>query len=112
MRATSSSAGLSVGRVDAAATIGMQPEAADVDVDRRQRAERSHAGRLEADLLVRFAQRRLFERLARFDDAAGQRDLPAVPLERVGADGQDEMWAVRRSERAAGARRRGGSAPG
>ena len=94
MRATSSSAGLSVGRVDAAATIGMESETADVDVDRRERAQRSHAGGLEADLLVCFAERRLFERLARFDDAAGQRDLAAVPLERAGAYGQDEMRAV------------------
>ena len=94
MRATSSSAGLSTGRAGSGGDDGMEPEAADVDVDRRERAQRSHARRLEADLLVRLAQRRLFERLTRFDDAAGQRDLAAVPLERAGAHGQNEMRAV------------------
>ena len=48
-------------------------------------------GDVQADLFVRFAQRRLFDTLARFDHASGQRDLPAVPLERVGANGEDEV---------------------
>ena len=62
-----------------------------MDVDGREGAERLDRGDVQADLLVRFAQRRLFDTLARFDHAAGQRDLPAVPLERVGANGEDEV---------------------
>ena len=48
----------------------------------------------QPDLFVRFAQRRLLEGFARLDDAAGKRNLAAVPPERVGANGQDEMSDV------------------
>ena len=40
---------------------------------------------------MRFAQRRLLEALARFNDAARQRDLAAVSAQRVCADGEDEV---------------------
>ena len=48
----------------------------------------------QADFLVRLTQRRLLERFARIDDAARQRDLSAVPAERVRANGQHEMGAA------------------
>jgi hypothetical protein len=43
---------------------------------------------------VSFTQRGVCECLARFDDAAGQRDLPAVAAKRIGADSQHEMRAI------------------
>ena len=42
-------------------------------------SEQAHAVGDERDLLVCFAQRRLLERFARFDDAARQRHLSAMP---------------------------------
>src|SRR3954464_4227780 len=67
----------------------IQPEAAHRNVERCQRAEHAHAVAIERDLLVRFAQRRLLERLARFDDAAGKRDLAGMPR-RFAAHGEHD----------------------
>jgi hypothetical protein len=85
----------------------VQPESAHVNVDWCQRAEGLHILHAEADLLVRLAQRGPLEGFARIDDAARQRHLAAVPLERPGADGQDEMselslGAARKEEQQAG----------
>ena len=91
MRATSASEGRKSGGADAVPTNRVQPESAHVYVDRGQRADRPHICRLEADLLVRFAERGLLEGSARIDRAARQRYLPAVQFERAGANGQDEM---------------------
>ena len=94
MRATSPSAGLSAGRVDTAATMGWSRKPLMWMSIGVSGAQRSHGCRLEADLLVGLAQRRLFERLPRFDDAAGQGDLAAVPFERAGANSQHDIGAV------------------
>ena len=51
-----------------------------------------------ADLLVRLAQRRLLEGLARIDDAAGQRHLAAM-AQRLGAHGEDDVRLSRSTER-------------
>ena len=80
----------------------MQPESAYVNIDRRQRADRLHIFRSEADLLMRFAQGGLLECFARIDRAARQRHLAAVQLlERAGANGQNEMGMWVRAERGA-----------
>ena len=106
MRATSPSEAASAGGAVASTRDDrVQPEAADGNVERRQRAEHSaQAGAVERDFFVRLAQRRLLERLARFDDAARQRHLAAVPAERVGADGQHDVRVVlaREEEQQAG----------
>ena len=94
MRATSRSAGLSRRTGWHGGDDGMEPETADMDVNRREWTQCAHGRRLEADLLVCFAQGGLFERLSQFDDAAGQGDLPPMPLESAGANSQDDMWAV------------------
>jgi hypothetical protein len=63
----------------------MQREAADEDVDRRQLAEDADARGIDADLLVRFAQRRLRQRLAGIGGAARQADLAGVAAQAAGA---------------------------
>ena len=72
----------------------MQTESADWDVERRQRAERHHVVGCKRNFFVRFPERRLLKRFARVDDAAGQRHLTAMPLERIGTHRQDDMGCV------------------
>ena len=87
----------------------VQPEAADRDLERRQRAQRPHRADIngQADLLVRLAKRRLLVRFARVDHAARQRHLAAMPFKRVGAHGQDDMGVG--IARTGGAGRAGGA---
>ena len=94
MRATSPSDGVSAGRASADGDDRMQAESADRNVDRRQRAEHADPVDVQRHFLVRLAQRRLLERFAGIDDAARQRHLAAVPAERIGANGQDDVRAV------------------
>ena len=86
-------------RVSAHATIGMKAEAADRDVDRRQRAEDATSSSRQADLFVRFAERGLLECFARL-----RRRRPASRPGRRAAE-----RAARTSGRRA-ARRRPGTA--
>ena len=90
MRATSPSDGVSCGRVGLARDDRVQPESADRDIERRQRAEDAHRRQWQRDFFVRLPQRRLLERLAGIDHAARQRHLPAM-TQRVGAHGEDDV---------------------
>ena len=57
------------------------------------RADHGHGRAWQADLLLRFAQRRLDDRLAGIEPAAGKRDLAGVAAQRVGALGEDDAGA-------------------
>jgi hypothetical protein len=83
---------------------GMKAKATDPDVDWRQRPQNTRLARREADLFVRFAQRRLFYRFTRLDDAAGQGDLPAMPAQGVGPARQQKVCPLedRKDEEQAG----------
>lgn len=72
----------------------METEAADWNIDWRERAENPRVGAREGDFLVGLTQRRLLERLARVHGAARQRDLSAVPAQRVRSNGQHDMRAM------------------
>jgi succinyl-diaminopimelate desuccinylase len=66
-------------------------DAADNGVDRRQGAEHAEVGRLEAELLVGLAKRRLARvRVVGLGEAAGERDLPGVARQLVGALREDD----------------------
>ena len=67
---------------------GVEAEAADMDVDRREGADEPHVCGVEPDLLVRLAKRRLLEGFAGIDHAARQRHLTAMPFERIGSHRQ------------------------
>src|SRR5437763_13725781 len=73
---------------------GMETKTADWNVERRQRADHTHAVERKRDLFMRIAQRRLLERLTRLEHAARQRHLTAVPPQCFGAHGQDDVCAV------------------
>ena len=97
MRATSPSDGVSRGRVGRTATIGCSRNpltgmSSGVSAPRTRTAVE-----WQRDLFVRFAQRRLLERLAGIDHAARQRHLTAMP-QRVGAHGEDDVRVASRSE--------------
>ena len=72
----------------------MQTESADWNVERRQRAKRHHVVGCKRNFFVRFPERRLLKRFPRVDNAAGQRHLTAMPLERIGTHGQDDVSCV------------------
>ena len=76
-----------------------------------ERAEHLDARRVEADLLLGLAQRRVERgRVARLLLAAGEGDLAGMVLEERGAAGQDEVEARRRARSAAPAPRRAAAA--
>ena len=71
----------------------MQSKTTHRNVERRQRAKRFDAVRLESDFFVRFAKRRLLIGFASIDHAARQRDLSAVASQTLGANRQDDIRA-------------------
>ena len=72
----------------------MQAEAADGNVDGRERAGDANEARVERDLFVRFTQRCMWVRLSGLDDTARQRHLTAVAPERTGANGEHKLRAI------------------
>lgn len=73
---------------------GMQAEATDGDVEGRKRADRVHGTGVEANFLVRLAERCVFDAFAWFDAAARHGDLAAMPLKGVRANGEHHMGAI------------------
>ena len=76
-------------------------------------SQRPDEGARQRDFLVGFTQRRLLQRLARLDAAAGQRDLAAV-AQRIGPQGDDDVRDVvdgKEQEQAGGVPTRAGSSP-
>ena len=96
------------------AAIGKLKRGAESDLSERYRERAAKSGRgiglrsldiVEiAESRAREAQRRMLEGFARFDHAARQRHLTAVPLEGAGANGQDDMrlGPARKEEQQAG----------
>ena len=82
------------------------PEPRRRDVERRGRSRSPRRCRVEPDLLLRLAQRRLLEGLALVDPAAGERHLARVAAQVAPATGQHELRARRRCPRAGRARPR------
>lgn len=87
---------LAIGRPEVGPAIGeaddgVEHEAADRDVHRRQRADDARVARLDSDFLARFAQSGLLDGFVGVERPAGERHLPAVLRERVGPDGQHEV---------------------
>jgi hypothetical protein len=60
----------------------------------REHAQTPYAGRRQADFLVGLAKSGLIVGFARLDDSARQRHLAPVPIERLGAHGQDKVRAI------------------
>jgi hypothetical protein len=73
---------------------GMQPEAADRNVQRSEISEYADRVEREGHFLVGFAQRRLVEGLARIDGAARQGHLAPMASKCTGPHGQHDMCAL------------------
>ena len=69
----------------------MQPESGDGNIEWRERAQYANPVGGQPDFFVCFPKGRLLECLARFDDAAGERHLPAVAPERVRSKRQQDV---------------------
>ena len=89
----------------------VQPETADRNIQRRQRAEDAHVLGRERHFLVRLAQGGALERFARLGDATRQRDLAAMTSQRVGPDRQHDVGVGADREHAAAVRPHDGRAP-
>ena len=77
----------------------MQSEPGHRDIEWRKRAQDAHTLRSQPNFFVGFPKGRLFEGLARFNDAAREGDLPSVTTKRVGSKRQEDVGgAVKRKE--------------